>query len=184
MSNTGQEGDRILWSRVAGIVAVVVLVIVGVVFVVGKVTSSSDGEDSIYGRSACVTEDLPKIDKDLGGANVQQRVKDMIAVAKAERANEVELQTMVVIAFAETHFGGMYVPDADEYDIFSQKVEDGVQGDPTTSARKMLGRIRSVAGNEKDPAKVAALAARSNDNKKYVENADKADRIIAAVGGC
>lgn len=167
----------------------VIILVVAIVAIIGAAIGityalTRDKADTIYQSSRCAVEELPSIDSTLTTNDVQQRIKDMIAVAKAERANEIELTTLVDIAYSETRFGGISIPDSDQFDIFSQQVEDGIYADPTTSTRKMLERIRKVRGNETDPGKVAGIAARSNDNQKYIANVGTSKRIINAVGGC
>lgn len=141
-------------------------------------------EGDVYSQSECNPGNLGDIDPALGGDDTRERISGMIIAAKGEEATQVELEALIAIAYSETAFGGKKVPDADKYDIYSQRITKGIQADPQESTRMMLDRIREVKTTETDAGVLAAKAVRSNDRHRYAKVIDTATEIIDTIGGC
>lgn len=159
---------------------------VSLMLLFGAACSQNEDNDE-WGKYDCQSSSLSDIDPAFADPVVSKRVNSMITVAKAQGADPVELEAISAIAYAETKFGGKKIPDAEDYDIFSQRIENGLQADPNESTKMMLNRVKSVRPSLDDlnnPAELAAKSARSSDRNKYSEVMPQAKKIIESVGGC
>ena len=133
------------------------------------------------GDASCQPTSLATISKDLSDAGVQKRVRDAVTIARSEDATKDQIVALVAIGYSESAFGGRTVPDSDSYDMFSQRIEKGIDADPNTSVRNMLARIKKYSGT---PAQIAQLAARPAQYDRYASSVPIAEKIVTAVGGC